>query len=49
MEITGYKYTTEAEAKLARKQCADHYGLPFSPDSDIAAINQNIMNYYRIS
>ena len=32
MEITGYKYTTETEAKLARKQCADHYGLPVAPD-----------------
>jgi len=28
MEITGYKYNTEAEAIQARKQCADYYGLP---------------------
>ena len=32
MEITGYKYTTEAEAQTARQQCADHYGLPVAPD-----------------
>jgi hypothetical protein len=28
MEITGYKYTTEIEAKAARQQCASYYGLP---------------------
>ena len=32
MIITGYKYNTEAEAIAARKQCADHYGIPVSPD-----------------
>jgi len=32
MEITGYKYTTEQEAIDARKQCADYYGLPKSPN-----------------
>ena len=32
MEITGYKYTTETEAEIARKACADYYGLPKSPD-----------------
>jgi hypothetical protein len=32
MEITGYKYTTEQEAIDARKQCADYYGLPKSPE-----------------
>ena len=32
MEITGYKYSTEAEAQTARQQCADYYGLPVSPD-----------------
>ena len=32
MEITGYKYTTEAEAQTARQQCANYYGLPVSPD-----------------
>ena len=26
--MLGYKYNKEAEAQLARKQCADHYGLP---------------------
>jgi hypothetical protein len=32
MLINGYKYTTEQEAIDARKQCADYYGLPKSPD-----------------
>ncbi len=32
MEITGYKYTNEQEAIDARKQCADYYGLPKSPE-----------------
>jgi hypothetical protein len=32
MEITGYKYTNEQEAIDARKQCADYYGLPVSPE-----------------
>jgi len=32
MLINGYKYTTEQEAINARKQCADYYGLPVSPD-----------------
>jgi hypothetical protein len=32
MEITGYKYTTEQEAIDARKQCADYYGLPVTPE-----------------
>lgn len=32
MEITGYKYTNEQDAIDARKQCADYYGLPVSPD-----------------
>lgn len=32
MKITGYKYTTEAEAQTARKQCADYYGLPVAPE-----------------
>jgi len=31
MEINGYKYITEQEAIVARKQCADHYGLPKTP------------------
>jgi hypothetical protein len=30
--IKGYKYTTEQEAIDARKQCADYYGLPVSPE-----------------
>jgi len=32
MEVTGYKYTNEQDAIDARKQCADYYGLPVSPD-----------------
>jgi len=32
MEITGYKYTNEQEAIDARKQCADYYGLPKTPE-----------------
>ena len=32
MEITGYKYNAESEAIAARKQCADFYGLPKSPE-----------------
>ena len=32
MLINGYKYTNEQEAIDARKQCADYYGLPVSPD-----------------
>ena len=32
MEVTGYKYTNEQEAQTARKQCADYYGLPKSPE-----------------
>ena len=32
MIIEGYKYNTELEAQVARKQCADYYGLPKSPE-----------------
>jgi hypothetical protein len=32
MIIKGYKYNTEIEAQIARKQCADYYGLPKSPE-----------------
>jgi len=32
MEINGYKYLTEQEAIDARKQCADYYGLPKTPE-----------------
>ena len=32
MLIDGYKYTNEQEAIDARKQCADYYGLPVTPD-----------------
>jgi hypothetical protein len=30
--MIGYKYQTEQEAIEARKQCADYYGLPKSPE-----------------
>ena len=33
MTISGYKYNLELDAQIARKQCADYYGLPVSPDS----------------
>lgn len=33
-EITGYKYTTEQEAIDARKQCADYYDLPKTPEDE---------------
>jgi hypothetical protein len=32
MIVLGYKYTNEQEAIDARKQCADYYGLPKSPE-----------------
>jgi hypothetical protein len=32
MIVLGYKYTTEQEAIDARKQCADYYGLPVTPE-----------------
>lgn len=32
MLISGYKYETESDAIQARKDCADYYGLPKSPD-----------------
>jgi hypothetical protein len=32
MIVLGYKYQTEQEAINARKQCADYYGLPKSPE-----------------
>ena len=33
MEGNGYKYTTEQEAIEARKDCADYYGLPKTPEN----------------
>ena len=33
-EINGYKYLTEQEAIEARKQCADYYGLPKTPEDE---------------
>ena len=32
MEVLGYKYTNEQDAIDARKECADYYGLPKSPE-----------------
>jgi len=32
MIVLGYKYTNEKDAIDARKQCADYYGLPVSPE-----------------
>jgi hypothetical protein len=32
MIVLGYQYQTEQEAQTARKQCADYYGLPVSPE-----------------
>lgn len=34
MTITGYKYTNEQDAINARKQCADYYGLPVTPEDE---------------
>ena len=34
MEITGYKYLIEQEAIDARKQCADYYSLPKTPEDE---------------
>jgi len=31
MEFKGYKYTTKEDAIMARKNCADYYGLPILP------------------
>ena len=41
MLINGYKYTTEQEAINARKQCADYYGLPVTPND----VTQYWVNY----
>jgi hypothetical protein len=32
MIVLGYQYQTEQEAQTARKQCADYYGLPVTPE-----------------
>ena len=32
--IRGYRFDTEQEAIHARKQCADYYGLPTSPENE---------------
>jgi len=56
MEITGYKYNTESEAIAARKQCADFYGLPITPDDVLkyyvdyqeASLNTPIFYYIEI-
>lgn len=33
MIVQGYKYNTEQQAIEARKQAADYYGLPVTPDA----------------
>jgi hypothetical protein len=32
--MLGYQYFIEQEAINARKECADYYGLPSSPDNE---------------
>lgn len=45
MIIIGYKYNTEQAAINARKQCADYYGLPVSPeDTTIYWVDYNTAN-----
>lgn len=34
MEVTGYKYTNEADAIQARQDCANFYSLPKSPEDE---------------
>lgn len=47
MIVTGYKYDSEQAAIDARKQCANYYGLPKSPEDttiywvDYATANLN--------
>ena len=51
--MIGYKYNTEQEAIIARKQCADYYGLPkteydttlYWVDYDVANLNEPIFWY----
>lgn len=53
MMIIGYKYDTEQDAIDARKQCADYYGLPVTPedttlfwvDYQTATLNEPIFWY----
>ena len=45
MLINGYKYTIEQDAINARKQCADYYGLPVTPeDTTIYWVNYETAN-----
>ena len=41
MTITGYKYTTEQEAIIARETCDTYYGIPVSPED----VTQNWVDY----
>lgn len=42
----GYKYENESDAIEARKQCADYYGLPKSPeDTTKYWVNYNFAEY----
>ena len=51
--MIGYKYNTEQEAIIARKQCADFYGLPkeensttiYWVDYEVADLNEPIFWY----
>jgi len=51
--MIGYKYNTEEEAIIARKQCADFYGLPkegnsttiYWVDYEVADLNEPIFWY----
>jgi hypothetical protein len=53
MLINGYKYINEQDAIDARKQCANYYGLPTSPenvtkywvDYEIAQLDEPIFWY----
>lgn len=55
MEIIGYKYTNEAEAIQARKDCAEHYGLPVEPNDttkywvDYSEANLNVPIFWYIN
>jgi hypothetical protein len=53
MEFLGYKYTTEEDAIVSRKECADFYGLPKTPqdetkywvDYNVAELNSPVFWY----
>jgi hypothetical protein len=50
--MKGYKYNTEKEASISRKECADYYGLPkgngstlYWVDYQVAGLNVPIFWY----